>query len=180
MSEQNLFDSNRSPYKSPDFPMETRSTEPAESIGGWLILLAIGLVLAPIGLGVVIFTIHVPIYMDGTWEALTTPGAENYHPLWASYLIFELLVNVALMVGYLGLAIIFFRRSRFFPRAYIAISLISFAMLFLDGWFGSFIITDEPMFSAEMLKNIVRSLISMLIWCPYLLVSERSRRTFVR
>ncbi|HCK0618515.1 hypothetical protein CGI93_23190 [Vibrio parahaemolyticus] len=51
-------------------------------IGGWLILIAIGVVIAPVRLLYFVGVTYPSIFIDGTWEVLTTYGSEIYSPLW--------------------------------------------------------------------------------------------------
>ena len=59
-------------------------------IGGWLILPAIGLVLTPILLLVTLTRDLLPALQPEVWNALTEPGSQAYHPMWATVIIFEL------------------------------------------------------------------------------------------
>jgi len=52
------------------------------SIGGWLIIVAIGLCLSPILQLLFIVRELLPIFTNGSWRVLTTPGSPAYHPLW--------------------------------------------------------------------------------------------------
>jgi hypothetical protein len=47
-----------------------------KGLGGWLILVGIGVVLAPVRLLITLVKTYKPIFEDGIWEALTTEGAE--------------------------------------------------------------------------------------------------------
>ena len=61
--------------------MNTAPGEP-KGLRGWLILPAIGLIVAPLRLGINLMKDFWPIFRDGYWPVLTTPGTEAYHPLW--------------------------------------------------------------------------------------------------
>ena len=82
-----------------------------EKIGGWLILLAIGLVLTPLRTLVFLGKNFYPIFTTGAWSVLTTPGTKAYHPLWAPVLIFELVGNLVLIVFSVIVAVSFFRSA---------------------------------------------------------------------
>jgi hypothetical protein len=52
-------------------------------LGGWLIVVGLGLIVVPIRMLIILAQAFPPIVRDGAWEVLTTPGGERYHPLWA-------------------------------------------------------------------------------------------------
>lgn len=157
---------------------EGRHREPS-GLGGWLILVAIGLVFAPFRVGALVLQLYVPLFRDGNWATLTTPGSEQYHVLWAPLLIFEIVCNLGFIVAYSVLAFLFFRKSRFFPKTYIALALINLCFIVLDMWFASFVLPDEPMLDPDTTKEIARALVSAAIWVPYMIVSKRVRNTFI-
>lgn len=178
---------NPNPYQTP----ETVSTTPEAvttsgqqdgpaGLGGWLILVGLGTVLSPFRLGALIVQTYLPLFSDGTWEALTTPGSEQYQVLWAPLLIFELVGNAGFLLAYLVLALLFFRKSRFFPRVYIALSLLNLCFIVVDAWFASYVLTEEPMFDPDTARELTRSVVAICIWVPYMLVSKRVKNTFVR
>jgi hypothetical protein len=154
-------------------------TEPPKGIGGWLIFVVIGLIISPIRVAYLLATTHWPIFLDGTWEVLTTPGSEAYHPLWAPLVIFEIIGNL----GVIALAVVtlwhLVRKSRHTPKL---------AIIWL-AWTAIFIAVD--FFAADLIpavaaesdpgsdRELVRSLVSAAIWIPYFLVSKRVKATFV-
>lgn len=174
------------PYQAPEPalppPIDTatlgQQSEPS-GIGGWLILVGIGIVFSPIRLTAAIFQIYLPIFQNGAWEVLTTPGTEQYNVLWAPLLIFEIVTNIAFVFVYIFLAILFFRRSRFFPRAFIIVSIANLCFILFDAWFGSLVMPDEAILDADTAKEVVRSLISATIWIPYMIFSKRVKNTFL-
>jgi hypothetical protein len=48
-----------------------------EGLGGWLILVGIGVVISPLRLLAELSKVYLPMFNDGTWEALTTPTSES-------------------------------------------------------------------------------------------------------
>ena len=179
MTETNSYDPPRSPYEAQESVGTEGKQQHPSGLGGWLILVAIGLVISPLRLGAMILQIFVPVFTDGTWGILTTPGSELYHALWAPLLIFELLGNLGFIVAYIVLAILFFRKSRFFPKTYITIAVLNLFFIFLDAWLGSLVLQDEPMFDPETAREIGRSLVAFAVWVPYMVVSKRVENTFV-
>ena len=81
-----------------------------EGIGGWLILVAIGIVITPIRIVMLIMTTYPEIFSTGVWEALTTQGSEAYNPLWAPIIIGEILINSGLILVWLYMAYKFFTK----------------------------------------------------------------------
>ncbi len=149
-------------------------------LGGWLILVGFGLLLAPLKLLGFVVQSFPPIVQDGTWEVLTTPGSEAYHPLWAPLLLGELVVNLAFIGAGVALLLFFFLRSRRFPTLYIAVTIANLLFLLSDAWLGSIVVPDEPMFDADTARELGRSVVGALIWVPYMLASKRVKNTFVR
>ena len=156
----------------------TKKPEPA-GLGGWLVLVAIGITVSFFRLTTFLWTTYVPIFRDGAWEVLTTPGTEVYHPLWAPMLIMEIVVNLGFVVAQLWLLALFFGRARFFPKLYIGVALVNLGFIVLDAWLGTFLITNEPMFDDDTAKELIRSIISVSIWVPYMLLSVRVKNTFI-
>jgi len=149
-----------------------------QGIGGWLILVAIGVVIAPIRLLVLYIPIYVPIFTDGTWELLTSVESEFYNPLWAPLLISEMLVNVVLVSVSIYMIYLFFTKHYRFPMVYIGLMLFSIVFIFIDAWAVSAVL-DAPMFYSETVAELARSSIGAAIWVPYMLVSKRVDVTFV-
>lgn len=150
-----------------------------KGLGGWLILVGIGVVLTPIRLLLSTFTLYKPILEDGTWEALTTAGADAYHPLWAPLLIGEMTYNVLMIAASIYLIYLFFSKHYLFPKVYIALVLISLFFIPLDAWLVAMIFPDEPIFDPHTTKEFLRTLIVGVIWIPYMLISKRVKATFV-
>ena len=150
-----------------------------KGLGGWLILVGIGVVIAPIRLLVTYVPLYKTIFEDGTWEALTTVGSEVYNPLWAPLLIGEIVYNSVMVVASIYLIYLFFSKHYLFPKLYIAIIAISLVFIPLDAWLVTKVLPSEPMFDPETTKEFMRTLISGLIWVPYMLISKRVKLTFV-
>jgi len=150
-----------------------------DKIGGWLILVAIGLIFAPIRLLVVLFKDLLPALSADTWSRLTTPGTEAYHPLWAPLLFFEIIGNCLFILSPIIIAVFFFQRRRFVPRLFIVLLLANLVFVTID-YFAvdliPFVAAQEDLGS---LKELIRALIACAIWVPYFLVSKRAKGTFV-
>jgi hypothetical protein len=154
---------------------EVAANEP-RGIGGWLLIVAVGQVIGPLGLLVTLGQ----TFFDP--DALK--GFEQF-PL-ASY--GELAFHLALMLLAIPTAVMFFRKSRYFPRVFIcqlvaafvipALSVVWTALTLsaqLGGSVGEFLVL-EPQEKTQFMLTIVAA----LIWIPYTLKSRRVRNTFGR
>lgn len=150
-----------------------------EGLGGWLILIGLGLVLTPfLLLGQL--NLYKEIFSNGTWEALTLRSSDLYHPLFGVFMCFELLGNCVFLIAYICLAFLFFKKKRIFPRLWIITALSNLAFILIDGLFGKVVFPNDPMFDQETLGEVVKQAISCAIWIPYMFKSVRVRNTFVR
>lgn len=150
-----------------------------KGLGGWLILVGIGVVIGPFRLMAELGPVYGPIFEKGVWEALTTPGSPAYYPYLGSLIIGEIVYNAIIVAASLYLIYLFFSKHYLFPRLYIAVIAVSLVFIPLDAWLVTTIFPSEPMFDSATTKEFVRSLVVGIIWIPYLLVSERVRLTFV-
>ena len=151
-----------------------------KAIGGWLILVALGVILGPFRIGHLLVTTFPPIFSDGTWEAITTETSEVYSALWAPFILGEIAFNLILLVASIYMAILFFSKKSNFPKWFAALSIVSAIFILLDAYVASIVMPGIPMFDSETSKEFGRSLVSCLIWTPYLFLSQRSKETFIR
>lgn len=163
----------RSPERALAADGPTTAKEP-RGIGGWLLVVAfgqgLGLLVALVALGRMFF------------DPDTLKGFEQF-PL-ASY--GELAVNLASALLATTTAILFLRKSRYFPRFFICGLVAAFALpalslvwsaLTLSAQLGEPIRTFlelEPQEIAQFMSTVVAA----LIWIPYTLKSKRVRNTF--
>lgn len=159
----------------------TPDAQPGPSgLGGWLILVGFGLIWGRLRVLGSLVRDFVPIFRDGTWEVLTTPGGEAYHPLWAPLLVGEVVGNLAFLAAGLALIVLFFLRSRRFPALFIGTAVANLLYVLGDAWLGSIVLPDEPMFDADTAREVGSSAVGVLVWVPYMLASKRVKNTFVR
>lgn len=150
-----------------------------EGLRGWLILVAIGVIIAPIRLLSVELPMYNEILNDGTWELLTRVDSELYHPLWAPVLITEITFSFALLMASLYLVVLFFSKHYLFPRVFIAVTLAMLVFIPFDAWLVSQVVPEETFLNSQTVRDLLRTLVSATIWIPYMLVSKRVQATFV-
>lgn len=155
--------------------MTTQKEEP-RGLGGWLILPAIGLVITPLSILLTLINDYLPIFQQGYWQVLTTPGTSAYHPLWAPILTFEVAGNLVLLAFDVVLIYLFFTKSYRLPGLFIAylVSRLIFAVadFFLAGLIPAIADQLDPM-------SMVQAVAVTAVWIPYFLLSKRVKSTFV-
>ncbi|WP_235263794.1 DUF2569 domain-containing protein [Nitrincola sp. A-D6] len=125
-------------------------------------------------------TTYTEIFSTGVWEALTRQGSEVYSPLWAPIIIGEILINFGLIVVCLYIAYKFFTKSKDFPKWYIGIVIFSLIFIVADAFALKLVLPNEPVFDPDTTKELMRSVFMVVIWVPYMLVSERVEVTFIK
>jgi hypothetical protein len=181
--------SEHNPYSAPGAYVDDAGKKPKGSpsavpdgprgIGGWLILPLLGLILTPIRVGFSSVRDLAPALKPGTWAALTTPGAAAYHPLWAPVLVFECVVNGLLIVCSLVLLWLFLRKSHRVPLLMVAWLVAIVAVQVVDLLLVGQIPAAAAAPDAQGIRDLVRLVLSALIWIPYFLRSKRVKNTFV-
>ena len=86
-----------------------------EGFGGWLVLVAIGLIANPIFMAVGLIQDVLPAFSGGTWARLTGAGSPNYHQLWAPLLIMEVSGTSLFILFSLALLVLFLMKRSLFP-----------------------------------------------------------------
>jgi hypothetical protein len=152
-----------------------------EKIGGWLILVGFGVITSPIRLAKAISE-NLPAYETATWDALTTPGTEAYHPMWERLLVFEMLGNISFFIFSLVIAIYFFKKKSQLPRLLIVFMVANLLFMIADYSLGASIpyLKNDASFVSEARQETIKMAMGCLIWIPYFLISKRVKGTFVR
>lgn len=152
-----------------------------EGLGGWLILVGFGRVLAPFLLSRTILNTYLPIVASGELDKLSQPGNIGYSSLWRPTILFELCGNSIFLIFGIVLLILFFCRKKSFPKVFIAFSIITVLFAVADSALASQL---QSSVSIDLKMNdpsqLVQSVVPALIWIPYMLKSVRVKNTFVR
>ncbi|WP_394787353.1 DUF2569 domain-containing protein [Rhodoferax sp.] len=151
-----------------------------QGIGGWLVLIVIGLVLGSIRITYSLITEILTIFRADVWSQLTTPGKAAYHPLWGPFLVFEVFGNVVTVVLSIYTLYLLFRHSTLAPK--VAIGLLGWTAFFvtLDFLMGSQIPAVAAQPDAGSVKEVLRSVASAFVWIPYFILSKRVKATFIK
>jgi hypothetical protein len=153
-------------------------TRPYDSLGGWLIVLALGLMGSLIVLLVGLTKGLLSMTTPGVWVALTSPDSSVYHPMWGPTILFEIGGGIALLALMLVALNRFLRRLRTAPALLIAVLVAQASYGAIDALMKSWLPIEHGEAMTEF-GGVVRSLIVATIWIAYVLNSKRVRRTFV-
>jgi hypothetical protein len=148
-------------------------------IGGWLLLVLLGLVITPFRAFGMVITTHLPIFTSGRFNELIDPASPDYHPLWAVLLPFEVLFNVLVGSAAIVGLVLMFRRSRAFPKWMIGFYLFSAGFVIADLIVAQLIPAVAAQDMSEAAGETIRALVAAAIWVPYMRVSKRVKATFV-
>jgi len=154
------------------------SPPPPVGIGGWLIVVAVGLSLTPIRIAAEILATVRPLN-SALWHALTTPGARAYHPLFGPWIVGQLVVYSALLLWALALLYFFFAKKRLFPRLMVAFLIARALAQVAD----ISVALRIPMVASSVQVNAfggpIIAIVVAAIWVPYFRRSRRVAVTFV-
>ena len=149
-----------------------------QGIGGWLILIAIGLCSMPLRLFVQLVRNN-GSYSTATWQRLTMPGSEAYHSLWAPALLFGLLGNLLLLVFSSLLLVFFFQKRRIFPALFIAFLWLNVLIMGIDLGFAEMIPGIASPNSSKHFAPLTGTMMAGIIWTLYFILSRRVKSTFL-
>lgn len=156
-------------------------------IGGFLFL-PLGLLFATVGLHCLslLGDLILPLIVDGDWKALTTPGAEYYHPLWKKIIFFDVIKTLLIIVFGTFLLIGFLRNKLYVPVLMIIWFLIMCLIQGIEYYYIFDISLDlknyeDPLISKlEFRHAFAQSVFWALMLIPYFIISKRVKWTFIK
>lgn len=154
-------------------PMLLDDDRHLEGIGGWLILVALGVVLTPVTLLFSMVKTYLPLFTTPhIWEILQT------QPRLHALVMFEAASNIIFFLISLALLYLFFQKKRSFPTFYIIFLVLHAVVLVADLVFAYIIVPNATM-SPQLMAAALRSVVGAMVWIPYMLLSRRVKVTFV-
>ncbi|MEO6994178.1 MAG: DUF3857 domain-containing protein [Lacunisphaera sp.] len=158
-----------------------RPRENLEGLGGWLILVAVGLFVRPSLYISAIYGARRAYFNQNVWQLLTTTTSKAYNPNFGMVAPLELIYNFAMLGCSILLLILFFRRSHLFPR-FMQVFLGCIVLGSLFAIWDSATISHKPVnaLDFETMKIILQAVIAAAVWIPYFQVSRRVKATFTR
>jgi uncharacterized membrane protein YhdT len=179
MSDFNPYQSPAEPLTQP-LPVTPPVVVSADKIGGWLYLVAIGIAISPFRLLASYKQTVLAVFSNGGWENATTIGSAAYHPLWAPLLVTELVVNALMSATWIYMNYLFFSKKKGLPKWYVSAMLFTLAFMIFDMLMVQVVRPDSPLMDPDDAKELARLVIGICIWVPYMLTSDRVKRTFTR
>ncbi|MEO7496788.1 MAG: DUF2569 domain-containing protein [Massilia sp.] len=174
------------PYQAPVAALTEVENEPApadaaaEPIGGWLYLIGLSIVMSPFVMLAQMRAALGPFLENGAWASVTTPGAAAYHPLWGPLLVLEATIDMLFFASWVYMAYLFFSKKKALPKWYGRVQIGTLTFLILDTMVMQMMSPEAPLLDAETSGALVRATVSVCIWVPYMRMSDRVGRTFVR
>lgn len=163
----------------PDLPVPPASEH--QPLGGWLLLLAFGLLSGPFTLGKSIYEILVGLVPASAWDPYFAAGTKLYSPSFAAWMGIETIIELGRLAYVSVLAVLFFGRRRSFPLHFTRYGVFTIAYLWLDHVLTGAL--TPPGLAPPADNDVYRLLgssIWMGLWIAYLRQSDRARRVFVR
>ncbi|WP_341220428.1 DUF2569 family protein [Polaribacter atrinae] len=149
--------------------------EENKPIGGWLILIGIGLCISPIR--VFMDLLSTEIYLSGDW--LVYFSSEDFSISIGLLLIVETLFNAAVLVFLPLIIVLFLKKRSSFPKVYATFLIVYLVFILSDSFLASALTETDGLTGLEE-KQLLKTFISTGIIVPYLLLSERVKETFLK
>jgi len=149
------------------------STQKTNKIGGWLYLIAIGIIFSPIS-NAIHFKQLVEIALNANWEFIWQKG-----PMAILTIVFQFSMQGYMLIFSVILVVLFFYKSYKFPKMFIIYISSIFILGLISIYFTASVPNIEKKLIAEAIAFPISIFIMALIWVPYLLKSKRVKRTFI-
>jgi hypothetical protein len=157
-------------------PLEPVSGQP-QGLGGWLILVAIGLFARPL-VSIVGISRLAPMLTVSAWQQFAQPAGSSYRAVWGVFIVFELVANLGIGIASVLLLVWFFQRRRAFPRTFIYLLIVQVLFALADPALAKALAGAE----AEGLSppQAISLAVSSAAWILYMIRSTRVQLTFTR
>ncbi len=147
------------------------------SIGGWLILPAIGLCVSPF---IYLYSIYSNEYITGgAFDMAFNRLFVNYNPSLGIAIIGEYVFQLLFLCMVILLLVLFFKRRSSVPKLMVIFYGSNLIFLIITVIVLSVIDIVDQSIVEESYKSVFKALVSSAIWIPYFLNSDRAKETFV-
>jgi len=160
-------------------PLPPALPDQVQGIAGWLVVVCLLVCLKP--LIIVAQSVSSMTYMRlSVWHALTAPGSESYHALWAPLLLVEDSIVIACFVFSLLSIPLFFSKKRMFPRLFVAIFVVGVLWGIISSALLKYMEVPEDNPLRPRMAQAIGQALGSMIWILYVTVSVRVKNTFRR
>lgn len=156
-----------------DNKLEEDYKDETHPIGGWLVIVVIGLYLTPFTVSYLIYNLE--FYNVSTW----TNYIDSYNEfpfLIGGLYFFELLLNIGMIVFAILLIIMMHQRRKSFPILFVWFRIYCLVGLIIDTIIMAQLVGLDTSDYSDLFKTIVGA----AIWIPYMLYSQRVKNTFIK
>jgi hypothetical protein len=160
-------------------PREPEAGAPV-GLGGWLILVGIGVVLSPFAFSLALSEFRV-YFVNAAYSVVGDQFSSGWPALVLKAIIDSciFLITAQMVLSALLIAF-FFTRHRLFPIMYVALRCSEVLLLILILGLLVQLFGGDSKYVVQTTAALVRSFLQAAIWCTYMLVSKRVRATFTR
>lgn len=156
--------------------------EEYDSIGGWLVLVALGVCFTPITLFIQLIVLLKDEIGTNYYSYLFDSSSTTYNPVRGIYSLASQGLNMFLIVASIFLIFLFFKRKNSFRLYFVGYKLFNIVFLIVDLTFF-YHYTDLNDLQAvqdyeKQAAAVLRTFIASCIWVPYIWYSDRSKHTF--
>lgn len=129
----------------------------------------------------VIFKGLLPVLTPEMAKQLTDAASLYYNPGLYYLFCFELGYNTLMVFAFVYLIVIFFRKQKEFPKAFIIIFLINLFVIGIETVAPQLMTHTVNAYNAEInYRGIIKQVIVCAVWIPYMIMSKRVKETFVK
>lgn len=149
-------------------------------LGGWLILVQIGLYGTILMLLMQLFGNSLSVFDAEIWNLFTSSESEFYHPLWGFIFVFEIVFIVTVLLFGVFILFNFYMKKSITPTLFI----VFYCAIAMFGIIDYVLLYQIPLAKeiegGNSLRDIIRSVLTSAIWCAYFIKSERVQNTFIK
>lgn len=147
-------------------------------LGGWLVLVQIGLFISLITRVVTMFQAMSIMGGSETGNLLTSPSSPYYHPLWKTSFIIEGVSSAAMLLFTIIILVSFYQKKRVLPRLMIIFYVVNFLLLLITVLILNQIPLAREVQGVNSISTLIGGILGCAIWIPYFIRSERVKNTF--
>ncbi|WP_045521337.1 DUF2569 domain-containing protein [Neobacillus niacini] len=139
------------------------------------------MILTPVGIGLELSS-SFSVFQPEVWHTITKHGSDMYHPLFGTWVIYEVALNIFTMIFSICLLVLMLRKSRRFPALMIFYFISAVILHSIDSFIGNLIYSDLPNLAQgeiPYIEGVLRAVVQAAVWVPYFIRSKRVKVTFL-